>query len=88
MVEVLKQGVNAPLVIEKQICIIYAGTRGYLNDVAVADVVRYESELHPFIEQKYPNVLEDIKSKKKLDDDTESALKAALEEFNTIFSAK
>ncbi|PHR71236.1 MAG: F0F1 ATP synthase subunit alpha [Arcobacter sp.] len=88
MVEVLKQGVNAPLVIEKQICIIYAGTRGYLNDVPVADVVRYESELHPFIEQKYPNVLEDIKSKKKLDDDTESALKAALEEFNTIFSAK
>ena len=88
MVEVLKQGVNAPLVIEKQICIIYAGTRGYLNEVPVADVVRYEAELHPFIEQKYPNVLEDIKSKKKLDDDTESALKAALEEFNTIFSAK
>ena len=88
MIEVLKQGVNAPLVIEKQICILYAGTRGFLNEIAVSDVVRYESELHPFIEQKYPNILEDIKSKKKLDSDTENTLKAALEEFNTIFSAK
>ncbi len=88
MVEVLKQGVNAPLVIEKQICIIYAGTKGYLSDVAVLDVVRYEAELHSFIEQKYSKILEDIKTNKKINDDTESSLKAALEEFNTIFSAK
>ncbi len=88
MVEVLKQGVNAPLVIEKQICIIFAGTRGYLNDIAVEDVVRYEAELHIFIEQKYFNILEDIKTKKKLEKDTEESLKSALEEFNTIFSAK
>ena len=88
MVEVLKQGVNAPLVIEKQICIIYAGTKGYLNDVAVEDVVRFESELHPFIEQKYSNVLDAIKTNKKLDEDTEEKLKSALEEFLTVFSAK
>jgi len=88
MVEVLKQGVNAPLVIEKQICIIYAGTKGYLENVAVEDVVRYEGELHAFIEQKYTSVLEDIKTKKKLDEDTENTLKSALEEFNTVFSAK
>ena len=88
MVEVLKQGVNAPLVIEKQICIIYAGTKGYLNDVAVANVVKYEAELHSFIEQKYSKILENIKTNKKIDDDTEASLKAALEEFNTIFSAK
>ena len=88
MVEVLKQGVNAPLVIEKQICIIYAGTKGYLNDVAVADVVKYEAELHSFIEQKHSKILESIKTNKKIDDETEASLKAALEEFNTIFSAK
>lgn len=88
MVEVLKQGVNNPLVIEKQICIIYAGTKGYLEDVAVSDVVKFEAELHAFIEQKYANILDDIKSKKKLDDETETALKAALEEFKTVFSAK
>jgi F-type H+-transporting ATPase subunit alpha len=88
MVEVLKQGVNKPLVIEKQIVIIYAGTKGYLEDVAVNDVVKFEDELHVFIEQKYPNILEDIKSKKKLDDETEDRLKSALEEFKTVFSAK
>ncbi len=66
MVEVLKQGVNKPLVIEKQIVIIYAGTKGYLEDVAVNDVVKFEEELHAFIEQKYANILDDIKSKKKI----------------------
>jgi F-type H+-transporting ATPase subunit alpha len=88
MVEVLKQGVNKPLVIEKQIVIIYAGTKGYLEDVAVEDVVRFEEELHAFIEQKYANILDSIKTAKKLEEDTETALKAALEEFKTVFSAK
>ena len=88
MVEVLKQGVNKPLVIEKQIVIIYAGTKGYLNDVAVGDVVKFEEELHAFFEQKYSNILESIKSKQKIDDEIESALKSALNEFKTVFSAK
>ncbi len=87
MVEVLKQGVNAPLVIEKQIVILYAGTKGYLNDIAVEDVVRFEGELHTFFAQKYTNILDAIKSKQKLDNDTEAELKAALEEFKTVFSA-
>jgi F-type H+-transporting ATPase subunit alpha len=87
MVEVLKQGVNKPLVIEKQIVIIYAGTKGYLNDVSVNNVVRFESELHAFIEQKYSNILQNIKSSKKIDDETEAALKSALEEFKTVFNA-
>ena len=87
MVEVLKQGVNKPLVIEKQVVIIYAGTKGYLNSIAVGDVVRFEAELHVFFEQKYSNILEAIKSKQKIDDDTEAQLKAALEEFKTVFSA-
>ena len=87
MVEVLKQGVNKPLVIEKQVVIIYAGTKGYLNDVAVKDVVRFENELHAFIEQKYSNILDAIKSSQKIDDNTEAQLKAALEEFKTVFNA-
>ena len=87
MVEVLKQGVNAPLVIEKQIVILYAGTKGFLNDIAVEDVVRFEAELHVFFAQKYQGILDAIKSKKKLDSDTEAELKAALEEFKTVFSA-
>jgi len=87
MVEVLKQGVSAPLVIQKQIVILFAGVKGYLNDVAIEDVVRFEAELHGFFEQKYTNILDAIKSKKKLDDETEAELRAALEEFKTVFSA-
>jgi F-type H+-transporting ATPase subunit alpha len=88
MVEVLKQGVNKPLVIEKQVVVLYAGTKGYLNDVAVKDVVKFENELHAFISQKYQNILDAIKTKKAIDAETETALKAALEEFKTIFNAK
>lgn len=88
MVEVLKQGVNKPLVIEKQVVVLYAGTKGYLNDVAVKDVVKFENELHAFIAQKYQNILDAIKTKKAIDAETETALKAALEEFKTIFNAK
>jgi F-type H+-transporting ATPase subunit alpha len=87
MVEILKQGVSKPLVIEKQVVILYAGTKGYLNDVAVEDVVRYEAELHAFIESKYSDILKDIREKQKIDDDTENNIKKALEEFNTVFSA-
>lgn len=87
MVEVLKQGVNKPLVIEKQIIIIYAGTKGYLNDVLVKDVVKFEKELHIFFEQKYSNILESIRKKQKIDDEIETALKSALDEFKTVFSA-
>ena len=65
MVEVLKQGVNKPLVIEKQVV----------------------NELHAFIEQKYSNILDAIKSSQKIDDNTEAQLKAALEEFKTVFNA-
>lgn len=88
MVEVLKQGVNKPLVIEKQIIIIYAGTKGYLNDVPAKEVVRFENELHEFFAQKYQSILDAIKNKKAIDNEIETALKAALEEFKTIFNAK
>jgi F-type H+-transporting ATPase subunit alpha len=87
MVEILKQGVSKPLVIEKQVVILYAGTKGYLNNVAVEDVVRYEAELHAFIESKYSDILKELNEKQKIDDDTEDKIKKALEEFNTVFSA-
>ena len=56
MVEILKQGVNKPLIIEKQIAIIYAGVNGFLDDIEPTDVVRFEAEFHAFIEQKYSNI--------------------------------
>jgi F-type H+-transporting ATPase subunit alpha len=87
MVELLKQGVNKPLVIEKQITILFTGVNGFLDDIDSADIVKFENEFHPFMEQKYANILEDIKNKQKIDDDIKGNLEAAINEFKTIFNA-
>ena len=86
MVEVLKQPPYQPLPIEKQVAIIYAGANGYLDDIPANSVVKFEAELYPFIESKYPEILEGIRSKQKIDDEVENKLKAALEEFKSQFS--
>ena len=88
MVEILKQGVNKPLIIEKQVSIIYAGVNGFLDDIDPKDVVRFEAEFHAFIEQKYSNILEDLNAKKKIDDDIKAVLETAINEFKTVFNAK
>ena len=86
MVEVLKQPPYSPVPVEKQVIIIYAGAKGYLDGIAVSDVQRFEGELFPFLEAKAPQILEGIRSKKKIDDDLEGELKKALNEFQTVFS--
>lgn len=86
MVEVLKQPPYSPLPIEKQIVIIYAGAKGYLDDIAVSQITKFEAELYPFIEDKYPSILSAISEKKALDEGIESELKRALEEFKMTFS--
>jgi F-type H+-transporting ATPase subunit alpha len=88
MVELLKQGVNKPLVIEKQVAILYAGVNGFIDDVNVADIVRFEKEFHEFIESKYSGILSDLQSKKKIDDDIKGVLETAINEFKTIFKAQ
>jgi F-type H+-transporting ATPase subunit alpha len=88
MVEVLKQPPYSPLPVEKQVIIIYAGAKGYLDDIAVDAVVKFEAELYPFIEAKYPQILEIIRSKKVLDKDTEELLGTALNEFKATFELK
>ncbi|MCE3036519.1 F0F1 ATP synthase subunit alpha [Helicobacter sp. faydin-H20] len=86
MVEVLKQGPYSPLPIEKQVVIIYAGAKGYLDDVAVDDIVEFEKGLYSFIEEKKPEIFENIRSKKALDSEIETMLKVILEEYKNGFS--
>jgi len=86
LVEVLKQPAHQPLPVEKQIVIIYAGTRGYLDDLPVNSIRRFEDELYLFIESKHPKIFENIRSKKQIDADTEEMLKKALEEFKAQFN--
>jgi F-type H+-transporting ATPase subunit alpha len=85
LVEILKQPAYSPLPVEKQVVIIYAGTRGYLDDINPKSIRKFEDELYPFIETKYPQIFESIRTKKKLDDETEAQLKKALEEFKAGF---
>jgi len=88
MVEILKQPPYSPLPVEKQVVIIYAGAKGYLDDIAVGSVVKFEAELYPFIEAKYPQILEIIRSKKVVDKDLEELLGTALNEFKATFELK
>ena len=85
LVEILKQPAYSPLPVEKQVVIIYAGTRGYLDDISPRSIRKFEDELYPFIETKYPQIFENIRTKKKLDEETEEQLKKALEEFKAGF---
>ncbi len=86
MVEVLKQPPYSPLSVEKQIVIIFAGAKGYLDNVPVNKITKFEADLYPFIEAKYPNIFETLISKKAIDSDLEALLKQALEEFNNSFA--
>lgn len=88
MVEILKQPPYSPLPVENQTAIIYAGANGFLDDVEVSDVTRFEAELYPFLEAKYSEILEQIRTKKVLDKEIEDLLSKALNDFKTTFSVK
>ncbi|EES89585.1 F0F1 ATP synthase subunit alpha [Helicobacter canadensis] len=87
MVEVLKQPPYSPLPIERQVVVIFAGARGFMDDISVANITKFEADLYPFLEAKYPQIFEDIRSKKMLDKDIEETLSKALEEFKASFIA-
>jgi F-type H+/Na+-transporting ATPase subunit alpha len=85
LVEILKQGQYVPLPVEKQILIIFAGTQGLLDDLAVSELRRFEEELYKFVESKHPTLLSDILAKKVLDDDLKKRAKDAIEGFKKKF---
>jgi F-type H+-transporting ATPase subunit alpha len=85
LVELLKQPQYQPLPVEKQVAIVFAGTQGLLDQVAVADVRAYEDEFHRFMETRFGNVLATIREKKNLDDQIKADLTAAIKEFTEQF---
>lgn len=88
MVEILKQPPYSPLPVENQIVIIFAGSRGFLDDIPVGAIGKFENELYSFIEAKYPNIFEDIRTKKTIEKDLEENLAKALNDFKMTFSVK
>ncbi|MDA8353765.1 MAG: F0F1 ATP synthase subunit alpha [Firmicutes bacterium] len=87
LMEVLKQDENQPMPVEKQIISIYAATRGYLDDVAVEDVQRFESELLSYVETERSDVLKKIREEQKLSDEMEEGIKSAVQDFKKGFAA-
>ncbi|MCL2778146.1 MAG: F0F1 ATP synthase subunit alpha [Polyangiaceae bacterium] len=88
LVEILKQGQYVPQPVEKQVVIIYAGTKGHLDGIDVSKLGEYEKHLYPFIESKYPEIFENIRTTKALDKNTEETLKKALNDFGKAFAKK
>ncbi len=85
IVAVLKQGRNAPVDVAHQVCIFYAVTNGWLKDVAVEDVARYETELYAYLDERYFDLLQNIRTSGQLSGEDETQLKEALEAFTKKF---
>jgi len=86
LTELLKQAQYAPQQAEEQVCVIYAGTRGYLDGIPVADVGRFESEFLGQLHSRHADLLEAIRTQKSLTEELEGRLKAALEAFIASFA--
>lgn len=86
MTEILKQGQYVPLSVDKQVISLYAATKGYVDDIPVHDVSRFEKELLAFMAANYPQVSESIVAEKKITDENEATLKKAIAEFKETFA--
>jgi len=86
LTELLKQPQYSPLAVEEQVCVIYAGTRGYLDKIPTAAVGRFQQEFLSLAHSKHAGLLEGIRTKKELGPDLEAELKGALEKFSETFA--
>ena len=87
LVEVLKQGQYAPLPVERQVLIVYAGTNGHLDAVEEGDIRQFETELYQFVEAREPALFADLAARAVIDDDLKARIVATLEEFTEQFIA-
>jgi len=88
LTELLKQGQYQPLSAEKQIAVIYAGTRGYLDDLEIEQVAEYESGLYDFLDAGHAELLSEISDKGKLDEEREGRLRDVIAEYTEQFKEK
>jgi F-type H+/Na+-transporting ATPase subunit alpha len=87
LVEILKQPQYKPLSMEKQVCILYAGTKGFLDTLPVDTLAEYEQQLYSYLETNEPSIFSDLKEKKAIDAALEEKMKKALTAFGGTFKA-
>ena len=85
LVELLKQPQYAPFPVEEQVVSIWAGSNGYMDDVPVEDISRFESEFLDFLRRQHGGILQAVRETLDLPEDTVTALKDAVEEFRKGF---
>ena len=88
LTEILKQPQYRPMDVEKQVLVIWAATNGYVDDIAIEDVRRFETELLSFVENSHPGLLANISEKKNLTDDIKKDLKQVLEDFKASWGSE
>ncbi len=87
LIEILKQPQFKPMAVEQMVTIIYAGNNGYLDDIPVLSIQKFEFGFHPFMAENYPDVMEKLAKTKNLDKDTEAALIQAITAYKAQFKA-
>jgi F-type H+-transporting ATPase subunit alpha len=87
LTELLKQGQYVPLPVEKQVLLIYAGTNGFTDKLSVGTLKNFETDLYRHIEEKYPEILSEIREKREIGDELKKKLDKALKKFVKGFAA-
>jgi len=87
LTEMLKQGQYEPMSVAEMVINLYSGTKGYLANIQVDDVLSFEAELLRFIKANYPEIITNIETSKKIDEDTENLLKQAIPECVEAFGS-
>ncbi len=85
LVEILKQPQYQPLSMAKQVTVLYAGTRGYLDDLPLDVLAKYEAGLYKFIEDRFPQVFEGLNEKQEITDDLDKLMGEALTAYGDEF---
>jgi F-type H+/Na+-transporting ATPase subunit alpha len=87
LTELLKQPQYSPMPVEQQVVSIWAGTKGFLDDIAIENVKKFEAGLLGFVENTRGSLLEKLRERKKIDDEIDTELRAAVAEFKERFTA-
>lgn len=87
IVEILKQDQYEPMPVEEQVVVIYTAVNGYLDDIEVSQVRRFEEQFLNFLRNSKPEILKEIREKKELSDELVDRLNKAIEEFKKTFAS-
>ncbi len=88
LTELLKQPQYSPMAVEQQVVVIWAGTNGYVDDIAIGDVKDFEQKLLSFVENAHSGLVAKLRERKTIDDEVREELRSAVTEFKERFTAE